>query len=386
MKITKSFLLSTNKQVFTGAISVIITRYLVWETVKSQLAILFILLLVFLCQKLGQLLGTVVEGDIPLNVVLALLGLSLPAMVQLILPLSLFLGVLVILSRMYAANEITVIYACGFGKSILIRVALLLSLMNAIVAAVNVIWLSPGLSRYQAIVISDAKVNLSTAAGQFKLADNGNLVLFVGKVQDTVFEHIFMAKIKPNCHARPFVIMADRGHMTKLSDGSQILMLDNGTSYEGTALLRDFCITSFAKYQALIGSRSVANSIETKQMTMHQLWHSSEPEARAEFHWRLTLVVSVLIMTIMVVPLSVVNQRQQSIVLRILPAMLLYLLFFLLQITLRYHSAKGKLDPMFWLWLTNVLFLVLGLILNVLDTVPIRRLRGWLLPKGAPSC
>lgn len=360
----------------------IITRYLVWETVKSQLAILFILLLVFLCHKLGQLLGTVVEGDIPLNVVLALLGLSLPAMVQLILPLSLFLGVLVILSRMYAANEITVIYACGFGKSILIRVALLLSLINAIVAAVNVIWLSPVLSRYQAIVISDAKFNFSTAAGQFKLADNGNLVLFVGKVQDTVFEHIFMAKIKPNYNARPFVVIADRGYMTQRSDGSQLLMLDNGTRYEGTALLRDFCITSFAQYQALIGYRSVATSIETKQMTMHQLWHSSEPEARAEFHWRLTLVVSVLIMTIMVVPLSVVNQRQSQ-VLRILPAMLLYLLFFLLQITLRYHSAKGKLDPMFWLWLTNLLFLVLGLILNLLETVPIRRLRGWLLPKGA---
>ncbi|VEB50997.1 putative permease [Salmonella enterica subsp. enterica] len=77
---------------FTGVFKVIIIRYLVRETLKSQLAILFILLLIFFCQKLVRILGAAVDGDIPANLVLSLLGLGVPEMAQLILPLSLFLG------------------------------------------------------------------------------------------------------------------------------------------------------------------------------------------------------------------------------------------------------------------------------------------------------
>ena len=56
----------------------IIIRYLVRETLKSQLAILFILLLIFFCQKLVRILGAAVDGDIPTNLVLSLLGLGIP--------------------------------------------------------------------------------------------------------------------------------------------------------------------------------------------------------------------------------------------------------------------------------------------------------------------
>ncbi|OZI13789.1 lipopolysaccharide ABC transporter permease LptF [Sodalis-like symbiont of Philaenus spumarius] len=364
----------------------IITRYLVRETFKSQLALLFILLLIFFCQKLGRILGAAVDGDIPTNLVLSLLGLGVPEMEKLILPLSLFLGLLMTLSRMYAESEITVMYACGLGKSILIRTALLLSLITAILAAVNVVWLSPWSSRHKDLVMSEARANPSMAAlveGQFKPAENGNSVLFVGNVKDKGFEHVFLAQLKPNGNARPSVVIADRGHMSQRPDGSQLVMLDKGTRYEGTALLRDFRITDFTEYQAVIGHRAVAvDGTDAEQMSLRQLWRSPEPEVRAELHWRFTLVVSVLIMAMMVVPLSVVNPRQGR-VLSMFPAMLLYLIFFLLQTSLRSNGAKGKLDPMLWMWLTNVAYLALALVLNLWDSIPARRLRGRLHARGA---
>ncbi|WMQ73075.1 MAG: Lipopolysaccharide export system permease protein LptF [Sodalis sp.] len=364
----------------------IITRYLVRETFKSQLAILFILLLIFFCQKLVRILGTAVDGDIPTNLILSLVGFGVPEMAQLILPLSLFLGLLLTLSRMYAESEITVIHACGLGKGVLIRVALVLSLITTIVAAVNVVWLLPWSSRHQDLVISDAKANPSMTAlveGQFKPTENGNSVLFVGNVKDKGFERVFLAQLKPHGNARPSVVIADRGHITQRSDGSQLVMLDKGIRYEGTALLRDFRITDFTQYQAVIGHRAVAIDItDAEQMTLHQLWRSPEPEARAELHWRLTVVVSVLIMAMMVVPLSAVNPRQGR-VLSMLPAMLLYLIFFLLQTSLRSNGAKGKLDPMLSMWLTNVAYLSLALVLNLWDSVPARRLHWRLHARGA---
>ena len=121
----------------------IIIRYLVRETLKSQLAILFILLLIFFCQKLVRILGAAVDGDIPTNLVLSLLGLGIPEMAQLILPLSLFLGLLMTLGKLYTESEITVMHACGLSKAVLIKAAMILALFTGAVAAVNVMWAGP---------------------------------------------------------------------------------------------------------------------------------------------------------------------------------------------------------------------------------------------------
>nr|WP_113869675.1 LPS export ABC transporter permease LptF [Brenneria salicis]NMN93049.1 lipopolysaccharide export system permease protein [Brenneria salicis ATCC 15712 = DSM 30166]RBP57277.1 lipopolysaccharide export system permease protein [Brenneria salicis ATCC 15712 = DSM 30166]RLM28408.1 lipopolysaccharide ABC transporter permease LptF [Brenneria salicis ATCC 15712 = DSM 30166] len=357
----------------------IIIRYLVRETFKSQLAILFILLLIFFCQKLVRILGAAVDGEIPTNLVISLLGLGVPEMVQLILPLSLFLGLLMTFGRLYAESEITVMHACGLGKSVLLKAALVLALLTAVMATINVLWLSPWSSRHQEVVLAEAKANPGMATlieGQFQSAQGGNAVLFVGNVKGSEFENVFLAQLRPSGNARPSVVVADRGHVTQNSEGSQVVTLDNGTRYEGTALLRDFRITDFTNYQAVIGHQTVTlNNNDVQQMDMQTLWRSSENDARAEFHWRLTLVVSVLIMAFMVVPLSVVNPRQGR-VLSMLPAMLLYLIFFLLQSSLRSNAGKGKIDPMLWIWLTNLVYFAIAVILNLWDSVPMRKARA----------
>ena len=67
--------------------------------------------------------------------------------------------------------------------------------------------------------------------------------------------------------------MADSGHLTQLRDGSQVVTLNQGTRFEGTALLRDFRITDFQDYQAIIGHQAVAlDPNDTDQMDMRTLW------------------------------------------------------------------------------------------------------------------
>lgn len=364
----------------------IIIRYLVRETFKSQLAILFILLLIFFCQKLVRILGAAVDGDIPTNLVLSLLGLGVPEMAQLILPLSLFLGLLMTFGRLYAESEITVMHACGLSRNVLLKSAAWLALATAVVATVNVLWLSPWSSRHQDEVLAEARANpgmATLAEGQFQQSQDGNSVLFVGNVSGKEFEHVFLAQMRPRDNARPSVVVADHGTVAQGDDGSQIVTLNKGTRYEGTAMMRDFRITDFTDYQALIGHQAVTvdpNNVE--QMDMRTLWRSDEIGARAEFHWRLTLILSVLVMAIIVVPLSVVNPRQGR-VLSMLPAMLLYLIFFLLQTSLRSNAGKGKLDPLVWMWLTNAVYVAIAVALNLWDSVPLRKLRYRLTQRGA---
>ena len=48
---------------------VILTRYLTKEVFKSQIAILFILLLIFFCQQLVRVLGSAANGQVPADLV-----------------------------------------------------------------------------------------------------------------------------------------------------------------------------------------------------------------------------------------------------------------------------------------------------------------------------
>jgi lipopolysaccharide export system permease protein len=121
---------------------------------------------------------------------------------------------------------------------------------------------------------------------------------------------------------------------------------------------------------------------DTEQMGLDTLWRTDTPRAKAELHWRLTLIFTVFMMALMVVPLSVVNPRQGR-VLSMLPAMLLYLVFFLLQTSLRSNAAKGKIDPMIWMWAVNLAYLALAMGLNLWDTVPMRRIRARVMGRGA---
>ncbi|PKH25753.1 lipopolysaccharide ABC transporter permease LptF [Enterobacterales bacterium CwR94] len=357
----------------------IIIRYLVRETLKSQLAILFILLLIFFCQKLVRILGAAADGEIPTNLVLTLLGLGVPEMAQLILPLSLFLAILMTLGKLYTDSEITVMHACGLSKAVLVKAAGVLMLITAAVAAVNVLWLGPWSARYQNEVTENAKANPGTAAlaaGKFTTSGDGNSVLFIERVRGSQFENVFLAQLRPNGNARPSVVLADSGHMSQRANGSQVVTLDKGTRFEGTALLRDFRITDFVNYQAIVGRQTVTlDPNDAAQASFNTLLSSDTQDFTSELHWRLTLIVSVIIMALMVVPLSVVNPRQGR-VLSMLPAMLLYLVFFLLQSSLRSNGAKGKLDPAIWMWVVNVSYLALAVLLNLWDTVPMRRFRA----------
>lgn len=58
-------------------------------------------------------------------------------MAQLILPLSLFLGLLMTLGKLYTESEIVVMHACGLGKGVLIKTAMILAFITGAFALVN---------------------------------------------------------------------------------------------------------------------------------------------------------------------------------------------------------------------------------------------------------
>ncbi len=94
----------------------IIVRYLIRETLKSQFAI-FSYFLVFVSQKFISVLADASDGDIPAGLIFSIVGLNMPAMGLLMLPLSLYIGILITFGRLYAESEIVVMNATGSATS-----------------------------------------------------------------------------------------------------------------------------------------------------------------------------------------------------------------------------------------------------------------------------
>ncbi|WP_153071343.1 LptF/LptG family permease, partial [Escherichia coli] len=128
-------------------------------------------------------------------------------------------------------------------KAVLIKAAMILALFTGAVAAVNVMWAGPWSSRHQDEVLAEAKANPGMAAlaqGQFQQASDGNAVMFIESVNGNRFHDVFLAQLRPKGNARPSVVVADSGELSQQKDGSQVVTLNKGTRFEGTAMLRDF--------------------------------------------------------------------------------------------------------------------------------------------------
>lgn len=354
----------------------ILSRYLTREIFKSQIAILFILLLIFFCQQLVRVLSSAVSGKVPTDLVLSMLGLGMPTMAQLMLPLSLFIALLLSLGRFYAESEITVMRACGVGQGLLVKSALFLSVFTTALAVYNVFWLTPWAINKQSEMLAEAKANprfAALSAGQFMSA--GGYVLFIDNITDNKINEIYVFQPDQRKKNKPSVVVAESGELQGLPNGDQVLSLHNSTRFEGTPQTADFRISRFDHYQAYLGYQNVETDEKLMQRAdFSQLWQTNSAEAKAELHWRLTLIFAVPLMALLAVPMSSVNPRQGRFA-KLLPALLLYLIYFLLQSSLKSSGAAGKTNPSVMMPLVSIGFLMLGIILNSWESKWVSALR-----------
>ena len=208
----------------------IVSRYLVAETVKSQIAVFFVLMTIFVTQKFVRL-ADASEGDIA-SLVIGFLALKLPALATMIIPLSLFLGILISHGRFYVDSEMAVMQACGISEGYVTRVMLVMSIVVALIVSAFTLWLSPWAAQQEFDLKHQliAKSGLSSIIpGRFQKTANGNGVLFVQNqgLEKDQLQGVFVAMASgANQQGSDIhLVYAQHGNVTKKADGSEQLQL-----------------------------------------------------------------------------------------------------------------------------------------------------------------
>lgn len=347
-----------------------IFAYLIRETFKAQIAVFVVLMTIFISQQFVSVLTEASEGQVPAGLILQVLGLQFPALAALILPISLFLGILMAHGRIYADNEMAVLHACGVSEWYVARVTLVFAVILALITAFLTIWLGPWAMSQEQQIAERARVETGISAiqtGRFQQASSQNAVIFIEEQgDDDRLYGVFVAQLPERAEQRgerASVVMAESGQVRSDGIGGQTLILENGRRYSQHVIELDHQVMQFDRYQMQIREQEVDHERRRLEaIPTTELLQRTDYEAQAELQWRIAIPLAMPLLTLIAVPLARVNPRQGKFA-RMGPALLIYMGYFLVLMAAKRALGDGAFSPVIGLWWIHIALLLFGCIL-----------------------
>ncbi|MEP6510692.1 MAG: LPS export ABC transporter permease LptF [Dokdonella sp.] len=360
------------RRVFDALRARIIDRYLLREVATSVFAATVILLLVMVGGAVADLLGKIAHGRIPADLLFTLIGLRMVGALTILLPLAILLGVLLAYGRLWRDSEMAVLQSSGLDTIGLLRPLVFFVLpMMALLALVS-FWLAPASDRLAQRLMQEASRSLIVAGlepGKFVDLPGRDGVIYVGEMtaDGTQFKRMFIESERADKHdgsTHIDVITATHGYLYHDADGAgRYIALQDGFRVEGKLGEDDFRLMRFARNDIKLpdgSSDENATSLKRSAPTSVLLRASDDPVMRAELHWRLAAPLSVLVLTLLALPLARSSPREPRYA-RLLVALLVWLVYYNALLLGRSWISQGRLAPGFGLWWVYVPALAIAL-------------------------
>jgi lipopolysaccharide export system permease protein len=293
--------------------SVTFSRSLVREFANNGLLLFSILVGIVVISQLIRFLGEAVSGRLAVDGVLALLGFSAMNYLPVLLSISLFLSILLTLSRSYRDSEMVVWFGSGIGLTFWIRPVLSYALpVVALIALLSLVlspWSLNKAADYKRTLESRDDVTAATP-GTFRESRQADRVYFVDNAElgSNRVGNIF---VQSQQNGKLGTMMAKQGLQETMPNGDRFLVLLNGTRYA-------MRIES-APHKDPIPNLQAMSTIELWQQPT--TWHISELE------WRIGLPLSAIILALLAIPLSYVNPRSGR-SFNLIIALILYMVYY----------------------------------------------------------
>lgn len=352
----------------------IIFRYLILQLLLATFAITLVLMCILLSTRFIGYLAQASAGEIAVGFLLPLILYRIPDILQMILPLSFLIAILLCYGRLHLDSEIVVLSACGFTPRRLVIYTLVPALFFGVIVGFLSLVVGPwGLQRVDRLFSDNAKRTEFDIIqpGRFEKIDSSNRVIYTEMLSSgrTRMENIFLSESTgeklSSGRKKEILIVAENGYLeTKENSNSRFFILENGYRYSGLPGDPDYLITKFETY-ALEITDPLAPDREprTRGKPTWEIIKSDDLSDQAELQWRISLAIMAPTIALLGIPLSRVNPREGR-YRRLLPAIFLYMGYLVLLSTMKRQIGEGNINPMLGLWWVHGLFLFIGVILN----------------------
>ncbi len=339
----------------------IVLRYLSRELIQGWLALSGVLLLIIVSGRFIKYLQQAATGELKPEFLFAIMGYRLPGFLEIILPLGLFLAILLAYGRMYVDSEMVVLEACGMSRNRLLCYTLVPGAFVMAVVAFISFELSPwGAGNVERILnTQDAMTELDTLTpGRFQSGDGSDRVTYAESLSNdkTHMENVFIAERSSTKPGHISILLADGGHIRPDPDtGKRYLLLNDGYRYDVAAGQPEGRLTQYDIYGILMQDKDVRPVTRENTLETMELVGSDNLRRQAELQWRISLPLLIPVIILMGLPLARVNPRQGRF-LKLLPGVLLYLLYLSLLVAGRGAIEDDKIPASIGLWGVHGLF------------------------------
>ena len=335
----------------------LIERHLTRQFAESVFAVAVVLLLVTLGALFADLISEIAKGKVPAGLLLSQLGLRSIRFLTLVLPLALFLGLLISISRMYAESEMAVLASVGLGPQRLWKPLALVSAPVVLIVGLASLWLAPLSAQRAQEMIEAANRSVLIAGlepGRFVELPGGAGVLYVTELtpDGTRFSELFVQR--ENEQGRLDIITAHEGNLQLLGETARYLRLTDGFRVEGALGSRDFRMMRFQTNDIRVPDREQdGKGDDLSADSTPALYASGLPKSVAEVHWRIAMPLFVAILAVFAMPLARSEPRQPQYGL-VLFALLVYIVGMILMLLGTGLIGNGRFPAWLGLWWVHV--------------------------------
>jgi lipopolysaccharide export system permease protein len=339
----------------------IIDRYLRREISGPFLAVVIVLLSIFLTYSLTRFLIDANAGLLHPAEVLQLTFLKSLISLDVLLPLSLYLAVLIGLGRLNSDSEIYAMRSSGISELRVLRPIVSMAFLLAILIGLFSLFVRPwayGASyEIKAKAVASTEIDRIRAARFYSFEESGRTVFIkaVSSLGDELKE-VFITTRKSSGLQ---VITSATGQLryNKRPEHHQ-LILHNASIYKRVSDGPDL-FAQLGNFSIWIpAGESIAPGYKTKSSSTFDLVSSQSNDDIAEFQWRLSTPLSALLLALLAIPMSRSGPRQGRYA-RMLAALVIYAVYFNLLDVARTWVELGSSTTIWWVPGLLVLLLVM---------------------------
>ena len=376
----------------------ILRRYMTQQVAANTAIVLLFLMALMLGGRLIRYFGIAAEGRLDVGLLFAIIGYNIPTFLELILPLSFFIALMLVLGRMYVDQEMSVLFASGISRGRLTRLMIpLITGLFVFQMGISLLAKPWGLSNSEHIWQTQSLGSLLDLVRPKTFISSGNYHLYVDEFdkEKRELKNLYVVQQQTDKSGKiaknDVIITATRAYQvpSKDTDSSMQLDLFQGRRYELGTNNAKYNQASFEKYRITLEKPASEKITETNvetQTTAKLLANTQKPEVKAELGYRFTMPWLIIIAAMLATPLAQVRPRQGR-WLRLLPSVLIFASCAISIISLRTAIGKESISEYAYIWLI-VGFIAFALLLNwqsrVVHRVRYRRHSRQLSPGGQP--
>jgi len=355
---------------------VILDRYITREISRPAAMICTALAGVFGCYIAARYLEDSVQGQLPGSMVILLILLRIAIALEVLLPTTLYLSVMIAFGRLYRDSEITGMFACGLPMARVMRPVVFVAITAGLLVASLSLYIRPWAWNQFYALKAQAKAHFDMTrmkGGNFYEIEDGRTVIFAETVDSGTRQarQVFMQINRPG---KMQIIYSQAADQLQL-DGTPepVLVLQSGHLYEFTETEKASEILQFGTLAIPLTAREkVSPEQKVKALPTERLFFSHNREEIAELQWRLIAPFSTVFLALLGVPLSRSSPRQGKFA-KVPLGILVFAVYYNLSAMTKKWVGQGIVGSFPGIWWVQVLLAGLLLILLWRPSLPFRR-------------